>query len=279
MLLPLVLDNDGVRQASFVTLSTSRTPLRSSEMNARSLITAVTTVVVLWAVDVHGASAEWSVAGFLGAAHTQESSIRLIQPPDSTDVKVSPIVYRAASFEPPIYYGYRIGCFPGWRWVGVEGEFIHLKVIADTSRPALFAGTLKGAAVSETQPIAAAMERFSITHGVNLVLVNAVVRHRVGRDDAPPRWFMTGRVGMGASVPHVESTIAGASLEHYERGAFSVQGAAGVELRLARRVYLAGEYKLTRTVQDVSVVNGSVNTPLTTHHFVTGIVAHLGPFP
>jgi hypothetical protein len=73
--------------------------------------------------------------------------------------------------------------------------------------------------------------------------------------------------------------MAGASLEHYEWGAFSVQGAAGVELRLARSVYLAGEYKLTRTVQDVSVVHGSASTPLTTNHFVAGIVTHLGVLP
>ena len=245
-------------------------------MNTQLLMTAVTSVVLLCAIDVHSARAEWSVAGFLGAAHTQESSIRLIQPPDSTDVRVSPVVYRAASFEAPIYYGYRIGYFPRSRWIGVEAEFIHLKVIADTSRPALFSGTINGATVSEAHAIAAVIERFSITHGVNLVLVNGVFRHQVGTADAQPRWFLTGRVGMGASVPHVESTITGASLEHYEWGAFSVQGAGGVELRLARRVYLAGEYKLTRTVQDVSVVHGSVNTPLTTHHLVTGIVAHLG---
>jgi hypothetical protein len=47
-------------------------------------------------------------------------------------------------------------------------------------------------------------------------------------------------------------------------------------VRLVRRVYLAGEYKLTRTVQDVSVADGSVRTPLTTHHIATGVIAHLG---
>src|SRR4030095_6415447 len=187
-------------------------------------------------------------------------------------------VYRSESFESPIYYGYRVGFFPGSRWVGLEGEFIHLKVIAETSRPAEVVGTLKGAAVSATQPVAAVLERFSITHGVNLALVNAVVRHPLGNDDPQPRCLMTGRLGMGASVPHPESTIAGVSLEQYEWGSFSARAAAGVELRLGQRVYLAGEYKLTRTVQDVSVVHGSVSTPLTTHHLVPGIVVHLGTF-
>src|SRR5262245_40674874 len=232
--------------------------------------------VGMLAIDVSRASADWTVAGFFGAAHTQESSIRLIQPPDSTDVTVSPVVYRSESFASPIYYGYRVGVFPRSRWIGVEGEFIHLKVIAETSRLAAVVGTFKGDAVSVTQPIAAILERFSITHGVNLVLVNAVVRHALGGDDPRPRWLLTGRLGVGASVPHPESTIAGEDLEQYEWGAFSAQAAAGVEVRLAGRVYLAGEYKLTRTDQDVSVVHGSVTTPLTTHHLVTGVVVHLG---
>jgi hypothetical protein len=64
--------------------------------------------------------------------------------------------------------------------------------------------------------------------------------------------------------------------EQYEWGSFSAQAAAGVELRLATRFYLAAEYKLTRTVQDVSVVHGSASTPLTTHHLATGLAIHLG---
>jgi len=234
-----------------------------------------TASVVALALDVPRASADWTVAGFVGAAHTQDSSIRLIQPADSTDVTVSPVVYRSESFALPIYYGYRVGFFPGSGWIGIEGEFIHLKVVADTVRPAEVMGTFKGQAVSATQPIAAVLERFSITHGVNLVLVNAVVRQALG-DTPRPRWRVTGRVGIGVSVPHPESTIAGADLEEYEWGSFSAQAAAGVELRLRRRVSLAGEYKLTRTVQNVSVVHGSVSTPLTTHHLVTGIVVDLG---
>ena len=104
---------------------------------------------------------------------------------------------------------------------------------------------------------------------------DARVRQALG-DTPRPRWRVTGRVGIGVSVPHPESTIAGADLEEYEWGSFSAQAAAGVELRLRRRVSLAGEYKLTRTVQNVSVVHGSVSTPLTTHHLVTGIVVDLG---
>ena len=102
-------------------------------------------------------------------------------------------------------------------------------------------GTLRGEAVSTTRPLAAIVQRFSITHGVNLALVNAVARLPFRRREPDPRWFFTGRLGAGASVPHPESTIAGTRLEQYEWGAFSVQAAAGVEVRLGRRISLAGE--------------------------------------
>jgi hypothetical protein len=66
------------------------------------------------------------------------------------------------------------------------------------------------------------------------------------------------------------------SLEQYEWGALSLQAAGGLEVRLGRRLYAAGEYKLTRTVQEVSVVGGAARTGLTTHHVTVGLVAHLG---
>jgi opacity protein-like surface antigen len=91
-----------------------------------------------------------------------------------------------------------------------------------------------------------------------------------------PRWILTGRAGAGASVSHPESTIGGVSLEGCEWGSFSLQGTAGVEVRIVKRIFLAGEYKLTHTAQHVSVAGGSARTPLTTHHVVTGMVVHVG---
>src|SRR5262245_12211783 len=131
----------------------SREGEQTRATSAASLMAAVASIVIMFATDAHGAGDEWTAAVFVGAAHTQNSSITLIRLPDSTDVKVSPVVYRSASFEAPIYYGYRIGCFPGSRWIGIEGEFIHLKVIADTSRQALFTGIFKGEAVADPKPV------------------------------------------------------------------------------------------------------------------------------
>lgn len=234
-------------------------------------------VLALSTGGVRQAAADWTFGAFLGGARTQATSITLKQPSLSTDVRLSPVRYRSESFEPPFYYAYRAAFFPGSGWLGIEGELIHLKVIADTARVTVADGILRGETASGSRPLASVLDRFSITHGVNLLLVNAVVRRAAGADgSAPPRWLLTGRFGAGASVPHVESTIGGVSLERYEWGSFSAQAAAGVEVRLASRLYLSAEYKLTHTVQDVSVVEGSARTPLTTHHVVAGVVVPLG---
>jgi hypothetical protein len=224
------------------------------------------------------AFAEWTVGAFAGGCRTGNTSLTLVQPAADTSVTFVPVRYRSASFEMPIYYGYRVGAFLAPRWLGVEGELIHMKVIADTARVSRAQGTVGGQAVAGPRAIDSVLDRFSITHGVNLLLANVVVR-RAGTAASPsraPRWMLVGRIGAGASIPHPESTSGGLSLERYEWGAFSIQGAAAAEVRITGPLYVSGEYKLTRTVQDVTIAGGSARTPLVTHHLVAGLTLHLG---
>lgn len=227
------------------------------------------------AATVTPARADWTFGAFIGGALTRASSIHLAQDQPQTDVVLSPVHYRSESFDAPIYYGYRAGIFPRSGWLGVEGEFIHVKVIADTTRMTSVTGVLDGRPVSEPRPLEDVIQRFAISHGVNLVLANVVARY-MGAAARPSasRWILSGRFGIGASIPHPESTIAGVSREQYEWGALSLQGAGGVEFRLTKRLYLTGEYKFTRTVQQVSVINGTVRTPLRTHHLAAGVTGH-----
>jgi hypothetical protein len=191
-------------------------------------------------------------------------------------VSFSPVRYRSESLEAPVYYGYRLGFFPRSGWIGVEGELIHLKVVADTRPDVRIDGVLRGEPVSGSVPLSSIVEDFSITHGVNLLLLNAVARRRAGGDRAShARWTVAARLGAGASIPHAESTIGGAHREGYEWGALSVQGAAGVEMRVMRGLSIMSEYKLTHTVQDVRVAAGTARTPLTTHHVVAGLAVRL----
>ena len=94
------------------------------------------------------ASAEWTAGVFAGGCTTGDTSLTLVQPASGTSVTFDPVHYRSASFEMPIYYGYRVGAFLAARWLGIEGELIHMKVIADTARVSRAEGTVGGQAVA-----------------------------------------------------------------------------------------------------------------------------------
>jgi hypothetical protein len=223
------------------------------------------------------ARADWAVSGFIGGAHTQDTSLRVVRPAESTNVVLTPVRYRSESLDSPIYYGYRGAFFPRSRWLGIEGELIHLKVVADTARNVQRRGTVAGRPTADIARVSSIVQDFSITHGVNLLLVNAVLRRRAHVDSAGnARWALTARFGAGASVPHPESTINGQHVEGYEWGAMSLQAAAGAEVHVIGPVSLAGEYKLTRSVQDVTVAEGTALTPLVTHHVAIGLAVRLG---
>ena len=220
------------------------------------------------------AFADWTIGAFLGGSWTRDTSLTLTQPSAGTDVTLTPIHYAGKPFESPPYYGYRLAFFPNCGWFGVEGEFIHLKVFVDTARAATADGTVRGAELTGPVLVSSIVQRFSISHGVNLLLVNALFRHQSQEhtNGDGPRWVVVARAGAGRTIPHPESSIDGSSFETYEWGAFAIQGADAVELRVGGTVYLTGEYKLTRTVQDVTIVSGTARTPLVTQHLGGGVL-------
>lgn len=223
------------------------------------------------------ARADWAVGGFIGGAHTQDTSLHVVRSAESTDVMLTPVRYRSESLDSPIYYGYRAALFPRSRWLGIEGELIHLKVVADTSRHVQRLGTVAGTPTADTAMLSSVVEDFSITHGVNLLLINAVLRRRAHVDpEGNARWALTARLGAGTSVPHPESTINGQHVAGYEWGAMSLQAAAGAEVHVIGRVSLAGEYKLTRSAQDVTIAGGNARTPLVTQHVAIGLAMRFG---
>ncbi|HET7219495.1 MAG TPA: hypothetical protein VFJ02_15670 [Vicinamibacterales bacterium] len=226
--------------------------------------------------DARPASAEWTFGGFLGGSWTRETSLTLTRPSSGTAVTLSPVHYDGKPFQAPPYYGYRAGLYPASGWFGVEAELIHLKVIADTQRTTNAAGTFEGTPVQRSLRLSEVAQRFSITHGVNLLLVNALVRRTSAAASGRPRWIAIGRAGAGASVPHPESTIGGRSYEAYEWGSFALQGSGAVEVRIARALYVSAEYKITRTTQHVTIDGGTARTPLITQHLTSGVALHLG---
>src|SRR5262249_11986794 len=84
----------------------------------------------------------WVISGFLGGSHTSRSSLTISQPGLGNEVTFQNIELRSEAFKSPLYYGLRVGYFlPKVPWLGVETEFIHLKVFANAQQTVRATGT------------------------------------------------------------------------------------------------------------------------------------------
>lgn len=192
------------------------------------------------------ARAEWVAAVFLGASATSPTTLTLHRAglPDITWRDV-PLAGRA--FESPPYYGYRFGWRPRHGPVAVEAELVHLKVYTpDGAMP----------------PV----ERYSLSHGLNLVLGNAMFRTPLTR-----RFSIDARGGIGVAVPHAESRVSGVTREQYEVSSAAFQIAAGPRVAVGTHAHLFAEYKWTTTSPIVHVSGGTIRGRYTTQHGAAGL--------
>ncbi len=215
--------------------------------------------------------AQWHLSAYLGGAHTQSTDLSLSQASTGTQLSLRGVDFEGKSFQGPPYYGFRGGYFFS-RHLGLDAEFIHLKVFAQTEKTVDAEGTLQGNPIHAAIPMSNVIQRFSISHGLNLLLADAVLRQdflrRPGERLGP--MIVSARVGLGGTIPHPESEVLGASNQHYEGGPFALQLAGGAEYRLWHGLHVLAEYKYTRTRQHVGVTNGTIGALFQSHHLVTG---------
>lgn len=225
-------------------------------------------------VPAKPACAEWTLAGYLGGTHTQSTDLTIRNPASNTDVRFSLVDYRSDSFGSPPYYGYRIGYFlSSHPRMGFEGEFIHMKAFAETERAIDVDGRLAGRLVRESVRMNDLVQRFSLSHGLNFVLLNLAFRQALSHapSGSLPRVWIEMRSGAGFTVPHAESTIGGRAREGYELGSPGVQVGGTLRIRLTAKISGLGEYKLTATRQSVGIVGGRAGSLFVSHHGVFGL--------
>jgi hypothetical protein len=209
---------------------------------------------ICWAVGILlglavPAGADWIASAYLGASSTGAADLTLERPAGGVPTRSTNVAFDSKSLQSPPYYGYRIAWTPARQGrFGVEGELIHLKVYAR--------------AASLTPPV----ERFSISHGLNLLLGNLLWRQPLWR-----RVRLTTRAGAGVAVPHGESRVGGLDQEQYEVSSAAVQLAAGPEVALARHAHAFIEYKVTTAAPAVSVAGGTIKGRYTSQHLATGL--------
>src|SRR3954470_3849613 len=89
--------------------------------------------VAIIALLALSAAAENNISFYLGGAHTRNSSLTLHDSAEN-QLTFADLPFQGRSFESPLYYGGRLGHF-FFRHFGVETEFIHLKMYANTAVP------------------------------------------------------------------------------------------------------------------------------------------------
>src|SRR4051794_20589487 len=237
--------------------------------SSRAVVLLISCVLLPRAAD-----AQWYVAGYLGTNHTLSSTVSIDQPALGTSLEFNDVAFEARPFESPQYYGVRVGrLFGERRRFGVEFEWFHPKVYADTSRDVHVAGRYAGATVDTTLPMDTIVQRYSMSHGMNFALVNAVFRMPVSEDPASmaSRIALTGRAGAGPMVPHGESEIAGQVVEQYEVAGVGYQLAGGVDVRLYRGLSAIVEYKFGHASPEITIAGGTGHTTANLHQVAFGV--------
>jgi hypothetical protein len=228
-------------------------------------VTLVLIVVLGWPVC---ASAQWYGAAYLGANHTQSADVHIDQPDRATSLVVQNVAFEARPLVSPQYYGLRGGrLFGATRKWGLEVEFIHLKVISRTDRPYTMSGEWQGAPVDGTERMDVFVQRYSMTHGLNYLLLNVVARQPL----AGGAVALTGRAGGGPTYPHAESTVGGAAREQYEAAGFGLHAAGGLDVRLVAALSAFVEYKLTAARPEIDVAGGTGHVRTIDHQIAAGL--------
>jgi lipid A oxidase len=216
------------------------------------------------------ASAQWYVAGALGVSHAPPSTVVIDQPSNDTHLEFDRVPWAAKPFYMPPYYFYRVGRWFGeQRQWGLEVEIIHPKMYGDTSASVPIRGRIAGKAIDETAPISRYIQRYAMSHGMNLAFGNLVFRRPISAGGGAVAF--TARGGAGISFPHTEVTMDGRAVDQYEFGGFAANGAAGLEWRLARRLGALVEYKLAYARPRVDVPDGEGRTTALIHQLAFGL--------
>jgi hypothetical protein len=218
------------------------------------------------------ASAQWSVSAFTGNAATASNRVRIASTSEQTDVTLDDIPYRDESSKSPVYYGARVmRQFHRAPWLGLEAEFVHVKVIADTQSDVRVLGTLDGTPTDAVRRLGEILPRFEMSHGLNLILANVVARRSLSSAGAARRVAIVGRAGFGPTVPHVEATFHREHEDAYQFGRAALDVAVGAEVALTSRLLAAGEVKGVFTRQVVQIGTSELSGSFRTLHLVAGL--------
>lgn len=240
-------------------------------------------VVLLSAGLVWGAESAWGepiVDLYAGKSSTLNSSIHIVQPPLSNDFIFEDVSFDDESFQSPIWYGVRGGYFlEEHPWLGGAIEFFHFKVVARTYEMKRIKGIRGGAAVDSIVRMRSIVQQFQITHGVNYLTADVLVRYSLSND---PERFRRGQLqlygglGLGSVISHPENRVDDVRneiffREEYEFTGFGFHAFLGARVLMFEHFGLIAEYKFSGSRIKAKVAFGDGIMDENTHHLVGGV--------
>ena len=236
----------------------------------------------LFGLPTH-AHGEAFLDAFMGKSFTQDSDLRIKQSRLGNDYTFEGVSFRDDSFTGPPYYGLRAGYFfERYPWLGLGVEFFHMKITAETSDVRPVEGTRNGVALSGVARVNSLVQRFAVTHGVNYLTLDALLRYPLLQS---PERFPKGRlqlytgVGLGPVIGHPETRVENVRSEPgYELAGLGVQGFVGARFLILKYLGVFTEYKFSHSALEVAAPSGTGRVQENTHHVVGGITIHFGSF-
>lgn len=211
------------------------------------------------------ARAQFYFVAYLGTNVTLPAAVDIDVPAADLVATFHDVRFDARPFASPQYYGGRLGWLWKQRRFGLEAEFIHLKMYAQTQREYATTGRLAGLSPGGTMRMDTLVQRYAMSHGLNYLVANGVIRRPLRE-----RLAFIARAGAGVTLPHAESTVLGAIQEQYEYAGPGGHAAAGADWQIKGPWSVVGEYKVTYSRPGITLAAGTGRTTALTHHFAFG---------
>jgi hypothetical protein len=206
------------------------------------------------------ADAQWYFGAYMGANHTSSADVSFNEPAGTTAIVFHDVSFESQPFVFPLYAGGRFGYRFRGRRFGVEAEWLHMKVIAETNQMTRVTGTLFGTAIDSTFPMDLLIQRYEMTHGLNFLMGNLVLRQPLGAGSSAHTPSVVFRVGAGPVVSGTDSKAGDIVVQRYEHAGFGGQATAGLDVPIGGPWSAMVEYKFTYAKPQISVGGGQGQT-------------------
>ena len=216
--------------------------------------------------------AETSVSLYTGTSFTRHSDLHVTQSSTASDATFDDVRWKAKPFTPAPYYGLKASHFlesnPRW---GISLDFTHYKMYADTGKNVAVRGQWNGAPVDTSAPLGERVQRFEISHGVNMLALNVLYRWTDPAGPAPGRLQPYVGAGPAYYLLHPESTVNNRSFSGgYQGSGIGIQVLVGLHYPVTRQLGLFAEAKFNAGKARMDTADGQADTPIRSVHGIAG---------